>query len=135
MPVGVDKDSGTAHTLVMTTARMHNSACALLHSDEQEVSGDKGYDSHQLRTALERLTWCTARRIYGSFSAVEKKRRRRQNKKWGRVRAIVEHILRVVTCQFGYRKIRDKELAKNAAQLSALFALANLYLLRKALLS
>ena len=80
---GVDKDSGTAHTLVMTTARMHNSACALLHGDEQEVSGDKGYDSHQLRTALERLTCCTAQRIYGSFSAVEKKRRRRQNKKWG----------------------------------------------------
>jgi len=37
-------------------------------------------------------------------------------------------------CQFGYRKVRYKGLAKNAQQQQTLFALANLYMARKRLL-
>ena len=46
-----------------------------------------------------------------------------------------EHVFRVLKCQFGYRKVRYRGLAKNAAQLFSLLALANLYLARRTLAS
>ncbi len=48
--------------------------------------------------------------------------------------AKVEHLFRVVKCQFGYRKTRFRGLLKNIAQLKTLFGLANLYLLHKKLM-
>ena len=49
------------------------------------------------------------------------------------LRAKVEHAFGVLKCQFGYRKVRYKGLAKNTAQLQTLFALVNLYRARKQL--
>jgi hypothetical protein len=46
------------------------------------------------------------------------------------VRAKVEHVFRVLKCQFGYRKVRYRGIAKNGAQGFALLALSNLYLVR-----
>ena len=46
------------------------------------------------------------------------------------MRAKVEHIFRVMKCQFGYRKVRYRGIAKNGAQVFSLLALANLYLAR-----
>jgi IS5 family transposase len=43
-------------------------------------------------------------------------RQRARNRRFGKVRAKVEHVFRVVKCQFGYRKVRYRGLAKNAAQ-------------------
>ncbi|MBU2764309.1 transposase, partial [Acidithiobacillus caldus] len=57
----------------------------------------------------------------------------RFNRSVARVRARGEHAFRVLKCQFGYRKTRYRGLAKNGAQLTTLFALANLYLLRREL--
>ena len=51
-----------------------------------------------------------------------------------RVWAKVEHPFRVIKCQFGYTKVRYKGLRKNTAQLITLFALSNLWMVRKALL-
>ena len=51
----------------------------------------------------------------------------KRNKKHASVRAKVEHVFRIVKCQFGYRKTRYKGLVKNAAQVFFLKALANLY--------
>jgi len=45
----------------------------------------------------------------------------------------VEHVFRVIKCQFGYPKVRYRGLAKNDAQLLTLMALANLFLARKRL--
>ena len=59
----------------------------------------------------------------------------RENRRFGKVRAKVEHVFRVVKCQFGYRKVRYRGIAKNGAQVFALFALANLYLVRGRLAS
>lgn len=42
------------------------------------------------------------------------------------VRAKVEHPFRVLKQQFGYTKTRYRGLAKNTAQITALFALGNL---------
>jgi len=63
------------------------------------------------------------------LSASQKKR----NRKHGSVRAKVEHVFRVIKCQFGYRKVRYRGLAKNEAQLLTLTALANIFLARKRL--
>ncbi len=51
------------------------------------------------------------------------------------VRAKVEHPFRVIKCQFGYRKTRYRWLAKNTAQLITLFALSNLWMVRKRILA
>jgi IS5 family transposase len=62
-------------------------------------------------------------------------RRRARNRRFRKVRAKVEHVFRVMKCQFGYRKVRYRGLAKNAAQVFSLLALANLYLARGAIAS
>ena len=59
---------------------------------------------------------------------------RRQNRALASVRAIVEHPFRVLKWQFGYAKTRYRGLANNAAQITTLFALANLYRVRAPLL-
>jgi IS5 family transposase len=50
------------------------------------------------------------------------------------VRAKVEHPFRVIKRQFSYTKVRYKGLAKNTAQLMTLFALSNLWMVRKRIL-
>ena len=50
------------------------------------------------------------------------------------VRAKVEHQFRVIKCQFGYRKVRYRGLAKNTAQVMTLFALSNLWMVRRRLM-
>ena len=52
---------------------------------------------------------------------------RARNRALSSVRALVEHPFRVLKRQFGYTKVRYKGLAKNAAQITTLFALVNLY--------
>lgn len=47
------------------------------------------------------------------------------------IRAKVEHPFHVIKNLFDYRKVRDKGLAKNQAQLFSLFALANLVLAKR----
>ena len=51
------------------------------------------------------------------------------------VRARVEHPFRVIKRQFGYLKTRCRGLAKNRAQLFTMFALGNLFLVRRRLLA
>jgi transposase, IS5 family len=52
-----------------------------------------------------------------------------------RVRAVVEHPFHVVKNLFCHKKLSYRELAKNTAQLRTLFALANLMIVKKALLA
>ena len=51
------------------------------------------------------------------------------------VRAKVEHPFRIVKRQFGYLKTRYRGLAKNRAQLFTLFALGNLFPVRRRLIA
>nr|WP_264484144.1 IS30 family transposase [Xanthomonas oryzae] len=50
------------------------------------------------------------------------------------VRAKVEHPFRVIKRQFGYTKVRYRGLGKNTAQVQTLFALSNLWMVRRHLL-
>ena len=52
-----------------------------------------------------------------------------------KVRARVEHPFRLLKRQFGYIKTRYRGLAKNRAQLFTLFALCNLFLVRRRLMA
>ena len=52
-----------------------------------------------------------------------------------KVRARVEHPFRQLKRQFGYIKTRYRGLAKNRAQLFTLFALGNLFLVRRKLMA
>jgi IS5 family transposase len=63
------------------------------------------------------------------------KRLQTRNRRFGKVRAKVEHVFRVMKCQFGYRKVRYRGIAKNGAQVFSLLALTNLYLARGRLAS
>ncbi len=56
------------------------------------------------------------------------------NRMLASLRAKVEHPFRIVKRQFGYTKVRYRGLFKNAQQLYLLFALANLYHVRKVLM-
>lgn len=51
------------------------------------------------------------------------------------IRAKVEHPFRVIKRQFGYVKVKYRGLAKNTANLMTLFALSNLWMVRKRLLN
>ncbi|MGD3145718.1 transposase, partial [Xanthomonas oryzae pv. oryzicola] len=44
------------------------------------------------------------------------------------------HPFRVIKRQFGYTKVRYRGLAKNTAQVQTLFALSNLWMMRRHLL-
>ena len=48
------------------------------------------------------------------------------------VRCKVEHVFRIIKCQFGYRKTVYRGLRKNENRLYAMFACANLYALARA---
>jgi IS5 family transposase len=63
------------------------------------------------------------------------KAKRKVEKAKAQVRAKVEPPFRVIKRQFGYVKTRLRGLAKNTAQLVALFALSNLWMARRHLLS
>ena len=52
-----------------------------------------------------------------------------------RIRAKVEHPFRVIKRQFGHVKVRYRGLMKNTQQLFTLFALSNLWMVRKRLLN
>lgn len=133
--IGVDAKSGLVHTVKTTTAKVHDARMTddLIRADDAVVFGDKGYVSDKRKRAS---------RAVGVLWAVKDKRKRgrvlsssqkKRNKKHGAVRAKVEHVFRVIKCQFGYRKVRYRGLAKNAAQMFSLMALANLYIARRSL--
>ena len=101
---------------------------------DSAVYCDKGYASGNRKraTGAAGALWAVKKATPGHGLTV---RQRAGNRRFGKVRAKVEHVFRVLTCQFGYRKVRYRGLAKNAAQVFSLLALANLYLARRSIAS
>lgn len=133
--VGVDARSGLVHTAGVTTGKVHDAKKMddLIREDDRAVFGDKGYVNEKKKRAA---------RAAGVYWAVKDQRKpgrklsasqRKRNKKHGAIRAKVEHVFRVMKCQFGYRKVRYRGIEKNRAQVFTLLALVNLYLARKTL--
>ncbi len=65
----------------------------------------------------------------------EKRALERIEKAKASLRAKVEHPFRVIKRQFGFTKVRFRGLAKNTAQVITLFALSNLWMVRRQLLA
>jgi transposase, IS5 family len=141
--ISVDANSGLVHTVGITTASDHDNSVIseLIREDDRSVFGDKGYASDKTKRAARQagVYWAVLDLCPRGYKAKRNRKlsgsQHKRNKKHASVRAKVEHIFRIVKCQFGYRKVRYKGLAKNAAQVFSLMALANLYQARGQLLA
>ena len=135
--IGVDAKSGLVHTAGVTTGKVHDAKVMdrLIREDDTAVYGDRGYASDAKKQAAEDagVRWCV--KVKAKPGRELTKRQRARNRRFGRVRAKVEHVFRVLKCQFGYRRVRYRGITKNGAQVFALLALANLYLVRSRLAS
>jgi IS5 family transposase len=135
--IGVDAKSGLVHTAGVTTGSVHDAKVMdnLIREDDRAVYGDKGYanDRKQRQAEAAGVLWAVkAKAKPGCPLSISQRRR---NRRFGKIRAKVEHVFRVMKCQFGYRKVRYRGIAKNGAQVFALLALANLFLARRTLAS
>ncbi len=142
---GVDADSGLVHTVTATPANAHDitQASELLHGEETDVFADSGYRGVEKREEIQArhpdVNWHIAMRL-GKRRALKKDTpmgaildKLEQTK--ARIRAKVEHPFRGIKRQFGYVKFKYRGLAMNRANLMTLFALSNLWMMRKRLLS
>jgi IS5 family transposase len=138
--IGVDAESGLVHTVRGTSGNVNDvvQANALLHGDERVVFADAGYQgAHKRPGARSGVTWHVAMRP-GKRAALDKTRKADRlldevERIKASVRAKVEHPFRIIKRQFGHVKVRYRGLKKNTAQLNTLFALANLWMVRKTL--
>jgi IS5 family transposase len=128
--VGTDR-RGLVHSLVTTDAAQADISHVsdLLHGDERELYGDSAYHAEWLAETCQAngIKYRVNRR--GKLSATE----RRRNQARSRHRARGEHGFHVVKRLWGFTKVRYRGLAKNTARLFTMFALANLYMVRKQL--
>jgi IS5 family transposase len=135
--VGADVNSGAVHSVTVTPANTADIAELpnLLREDDQVIFGDAGYtsDDYKKGSRYLGLRWCVndKRKPGKNLSSSQRKR----NRQYSSVRARVEHIFRIIKCQFGFRKTRYRGLEKNTAQVNGLVGLANLYLLRRQLMA
>ena len=133
--IGADVNSGAVHSVTVTPANTADitELPKLLREDDEAVFGDAAYTSDEYKRGARHLgmRWCVndKRKPNKKLSSKQKKRNRKQSS----VRARVEHIFRIIKCQFGFRKTRYSGLAKNTSQVNMLVGLANLYLLRRPL--
>jgi IS5 family transposase len=140
--IGVDAESGLVHTVRGTSGHVNDviEANSLLHGQERDVFADAGYQGAGKRPdAQPGVNWHIAMRpgkrktldLSSPLAAMIEK----VEKIKASIRAKVEHPFRVIKRQFGHVKVRYRGLAKNTAQLHMLFALANLWLVRRQLLA
>ena len=133
--VGTDTVRGLVHDIVVTDAAVHDAQVMdeLVHGEEQAVYGDKAYSNEKKRKEYEargikwhvNLRGCRWRQLTEEEVAT--------NHEQSRIRAKIEHIFLVVKHLWRYTKVRYKGLYKNAVQVFSLFALANIYLVRREL--
>ena len=140
--IGVDAESGLVHTVRGTTGSVNDvvEANALLHGQESEAWGDAGYQGAAKRPdAKANVRWNIAMRP-GMRKRLNKNRlidnlTDQLERIKASIRAKVEHPFRVIKRQFGHTKVRYRGLKKNTAQLHTLFALSNLWMVRRSLMA
>ncbi len=134
--IGADAESGLVHTVIGTAANVNDvtQGNALLHGDETDGFGDAGYQGIEKRPEVGDIQWHVAMRP-GKRRALDRTRTSNAildeiERIKASIRAKVEHPFRVIKRQFGFTKVRYRGLAKNTAQLTTLFALSNLWMVR-----
>ena len=133
--IGTDL-KGRVHTVTATHAARADITQLpyLLHGEETIVYGDQAYWKAADRVAYEArgIRYRMNRRPTPHRPLTL--RERAINRARSRTRARGEHPLHVVKRLWGFAKVRYRGLAKNLARAWTLFALANLYLVRRQLL-
>ena len=138
--IGADADSGLVHTVSTTAANVADVTVVddLLHGKETVVYADAGYTGAEEHVANEAIEWEIAGKR-GKLKKMEDGRAKRKlektEKRKASIRAKVEHPFRVIKLQFGMVKVRFRGLAKNTVHLITLFALSNLWMVRRRLLA
>jgi len=134
--IGADK-RGIVHTIRATAASVADITQLpdLLHGQEREVFGDQAYWKEDDREFLE--AWGMRYRINRRPTSKRplSARWRMINRARSRTRARGEHAFRIVKQLWGFAKVRYRGLAKNLARAQTMFALANLYQVRRQLLT
>ena len=133
--IGTDP-RGLVHSLTTTDAAQADvgQLPALVHGAERAIYGDRAYWSEGLRERFRRrgVRFRVQRRA--TRTAPLSARWQAINRTRARIRARGEHPFHVVKRLWGFTKVRYRGLAKNTVRAFALFALANLYMLRYRLL-
>ena len=147
--VGADADSGLVHSTHYTAANESDIASThkVLHGQEKDVFLDAGYTGVEKRDEIlaaqaagkinPKVKWsiaCKRTVLKGMSDGPLKELKQALEKVKAQVRARVEHPFHIVKNLFKHKKTRYRGLAKNGAQLDSLFALANLVIVKKALL-
>jgi IS5 family transposase len=130
--IGADK-RGIVHTVTATDAATADitQLPKLLHGKEREVFGDQAYwkEADREAFAAQGVRYRVNRRPTARQPLSE--RWKLINRARSRTRARGEHPFRVVKQLWGFAKVRYRGLAKNLARAQVLFALANLYQVRR----
>jgi transposase, IS5 family len=133
--IGTDR-RGIVHTVLATHAAAADITQLpdLLHGQEREVFGDQAYWKEADRQAFEArgVRYRMNRRPKAKQPLSE--RWKMINRARSRTRARGEHPFRVIKQLWGFAKVRYRGLAKNLARAQTMFALANLYQVRRELL-
>jgi IS5 family transposase len=134
---GTDTDSGLVHTVVATAANVAdiNVLGELLHGNEESLHGDSAYHAKELKAQAEASGLAFNVNQRGTTSKPLTQAQRMRNRRLSRVRATVEHPFLVVKRLWGHAKVRYRGLKKNLAQMYSLFALANVFRVRRQLMS
>ncbi len=135
--IGADAESGLVHTVRGTSGNVNDvtEGNSLLHGQETDAFGDAGYQGTEKRPdANADVNWHIAmkpgkRKALDKANAIDMMVDQVEKIK-ASIRAKVEHPFRVIKRQFGYVKVRYRGLKKNTAQLTTLFALSNLWMMR-----
>lgn len=135
--IGADAESGLVHTVRGTSGNVHDvtEGNSLLHGQETDAFGDAGYQGIEKRPdAKAEVNWHVAmkpgkRKALDKGNAIDAMVDQVEKIK-ASIRAKVEHPFRVIKRQFGFVKVRYRGLKKNTAQLTTLFALSNLWMVR-----
>lgn len=134
--VGADPH-GLVHSVVVTDAAVADVTQmeALLHGQERVVYGDQAYwrEADRQRFTQQGVRYRVNRR--GTKPRPLTAYQKWINRTRSRTRALGEASFLVLKHLWGYVKVRYRGLAKNAAQVFTLLALANLYRARHALAS
>jgi IS5 family transposase len=134
--VGVDSKTKLIHTILASAANVadRDALAHLLHGKETRVWGDQAYQGQGdvIRERARRAKDFTNRRYrqHGKINEIE----RAKNRIKSQVRSKVEHAIGVIKRVFGFQKVRYRGLAKNLHRLEVTAALANLFMVRRALL-
>ena len=132
---GTDK-RGLTHSLTVTNAAQADikQMPELLQGKEREVYGDQAYWKEADRRSFKErgVRYKVNRRPTAKNPLTDQWKRFNRSRSKVRVRG--EHGYRVVKRQWGFDKVRYRGLAKNRARAYTMFALANLYMVRRKLM-